>query len=130
MNFDIKKTIDYWVSGAEYDIATAGELLKNKRFPYVLFFGHLALEKLLKAMVIRDTSQHAPYTHSLPALAGKLKMEIPEDIKEKLMLFMEFHFEARYPDEKTKFYKKCTKNYAEHNLIEIRKVYVWLKKQL
>ena len=43
---------------------------------------------------------------------------------------MEFYFEARYPEEQKKFYKKCTKDFALQNLNEIKKVFEWLKKKL
>ena len=36
--------------------------------------GHLAVEKLLKALVIKNTKKHAPYTHSLDKLAKNLKL--------------------------------------------------------
>ena len=43
---------------------------------------------------------------------------------------MEFHFEARYPDEQKKFYRKCTEVFADKKMMEIREVYEWLKKKL
>ncbi len=52
MEFDIDRTVKYWLSGARYDIKTAVTLLMGKRYPYALFFGHLALEKVLKALVV------------------------------------------------------------------------------
>lgn len=36
---------------------------------------------------------------------------------------MEFHFEARYPDEQKKFYKKCTKEFATKKMKEIKEVF-------
>jgi len=51
--FDIEKTVEYWLEGAVYDRKTGKSLLKSKRFPYALFFGHLAIEKLLKAIVVK-----------------------------------------------------------------------------
>lgn len=58
--------------------------------------GHLALEKFLKALVVKNTRKHAPYTHSLESLAKKAKIDIPEQMQIKLRDFMEFHLEARY----------------------------------
>jgi len=46
MEFDVEKTVAYWSSGAEYDLDTADKLLKDGKYPYCLFFGHLALEKI------------------------------------------------------------------------------------
>jgi HEPN domain-containing protein len=128
--FDVKKTIIYWCKGADYDLETAESLFESGRYPYALFFGHLALEKLFKALVVKKAKEHAPYTHSLPLLASLLSIKIPEDINKKLDKFMEFHFEARYPEEQKNFYRKCTKRFAEKGLQEIKEVYKWLKEKL
>jgi len=129
MKFDIEKTINYWMEGANYDLETANVLLKTKRYPYVLFFGHLALEKILKALVVKGTKKHAPYTHSLPLLSSKLPF-ITEEIRKKLARFMEFYLESRYPEERKDFYKKCTQEFTESSLKEIREIFKWLKKKL
>ena len=57
-------------------------------------------------------------------------MKIPKKTIKSLARFMEFHFEARYPDEQKKFYKKCTEEFATRKMKEIREVYTWLKKRL
>lgn len=130
MNFDLDKTIQYWVDGAAYDLATGKSLLKERRFPYALFFGHLALEKILKALVVRSTGEHAPYTHSLLVLASKLDFKIPEPVMDQLAESMEFHIEARYPDEQKAFYEKCTESFTLQKYNEIEKVYQWLIEKL
>jgi len=38
-------------------------MFQTEKYPYALFFGHLAIEKLLKALVVKQTKEHAPYTH-------------------------------------------------------------------
>ena len=43
---------------------------------------------------------------------------------------MEFHFEARYPREQKKFYKKCTKEFANKKMKEMKEVFAWLKERL
>jgi len=130
IKFNKQKTIDYWVSGSKYDLDIINALFEKKKYPYALFFGHLALEKLLKGLFVKETGQHTPYTHSLPMLAGKLSLNIPDDIKESLVDFMEFHIEARYPEIKNMFYHKCTRKYAQDNIAEVKRIYKWLEKQL
>ena len=130
MKFDVEKTISYWLESAEYDLKTAESLFITERYPYSLFFGHLAIEKLLKALVVKDTKEHAPHTHSLPFLASKISLEIPEYIERKLATFMEFYFEARYPNEQKSFYIKCTKDFTKKNLEDISEVFRWLKEKL
>jgi HEPN domain-containing protein len=130
LTFDYKKTIDYWSEGAAYDLETGESLLGLKRFPYALFFGHLALEKLLKALVVKSTKEHAPFTHSLTLLASKAEIQIPDSILDQLAEFMEFHYESRYPDERKEFYKKCTADFARKKFTEIKEVYSWFSLSL
>lgn len=128
--FDIQKTVSYWVEGAQYDMSVANALLKSKKYPYALFMGHLALEKLLKAVIVKRRKTHAPFSHSLAFLAENTGMVFPEEILVHLREFMEFHFEARYPDVTKDFYKKCTRDYTGRRLREMKKVFKWVKARL
>ena len=96
---------------------------------YALFFGHLALEKTLKALVVKHTGEHAPFTHSLVMLAGKAGLQLPEETLDHLAEFMEFHTEARYPDARMEFYQTCTSEFAKAKFAEIKKAYAWLRKK-
>jgi hypothetical protein len=55
-------------------------------------------------------------------LAEKSGIKILGPIPPKLREFMEFHFEARYPDGQQVFYCKCTKAYSTARLEEIKRV--------
>lgn len=130
MTFDINKTIKYWLESADYDLETGRSLIESGRYPYALFFGHLAIEKTLKAIVVKSTKTHAPFTHSLILLARHANMDIPEDILDKLAEYMEFHIESRYPDEKKNFYNKCTEKFARLKFSEMEETYRWLIQKL
>ena len=47
-----KNKTGYWITSAENDWKVAGHLLEKGDFSYSLFFGHLTLEKLLKAYFV------------------------------------------------------------------------------
>jgi HEPN domain-containing protein len=128
--FDIDKTISYWFRGAKYDMGVANAMFKTQKYPYALFMGHLAIEKLLKALVVKCTKNHAPFSHSLPYLAERSGIKIPSPVLLGLREFMEFHFEARYPDATKLFYEKCTKPYTTAKLREMKKVFQWIKTKL
>lgn len=130
MNLDVEKTSRYWLESAEYDLGTANSLIEAERFPHALFFGHLALEKLLKAIVTKNTGKHAPYTHSLPLLAKKTELEISEEFMDRLAEYTEFNIEARYPGERKEFYQKCTEEFARKKFEGIQEAYKWLLKRL
>jgi HEPN domain-containing protein len=129
MTIDVEKTISYWLESATYDLETGKTLLRSKKYPYALFFGHLAIEKVLKALVVKHTGDHAPFSHSLVVLAGKSALDIPEAMVDQLAEFMEFHTEARYPDAKMDFYQKCTKEFAQEKFKVMKEVYTWLLKR-
>ena len=130
MTFDVDKTISYWLDGATYDLETGKSLLESKRFPYALFFAHLAIEKVLKALVVKGTKKHAPYSHSLPLLAARTCIEISDDLIDQLAEYVEFHMESRYPDERKDFYARCTEDFSCKKFAEMEGIYKWLTKKL
>ena len=130
MDFEIGKTVKHWLDGAAYDLETGRTLLESRQYPYALFFGHLALEKILKAFVVKSTQSHAPYSHSLPLLVSKANIEIPESVIDQLAEYTEFHLESRYPDERRDFYQKCTEEFTRQKFEEMEKIYKWLIQKL
>lgn len=70
------KTIRYWQEGAQRALETMTALFEKEKYPESLFFGHLALEKILKALVVQITQEHAPYTHDLQLLANKIRLKL------------------------------------------------------
>lgn len=105
--------VEYWVKSSEEDLKTMQALYKSRRYSFCLFLGHLILEKSLKAMVVQNTGDYAPRLHNLPRLAQLAKLELSPEEKELLKEADTFNMEARYPEEKFDFYKKCTKTYAD-----------------
>jgi len=53
MPINIQKLIKYWNDGALEDIDTAKMLMKSGKGKEALFFPHLAMEKALKALVVK-----------------------------------------------------------------------------
>lgn len=99
-------------------------LFQSKRYSDSLFFGHLCLEKILKALVVEETRNHAPYTHDLLRLAKLLKKtNFKEDEINLLDEVNRFNIRTRYPDYRLKFYKLCTKGYTEAYLRKIKKIF-------
>ena len=53
-----ERKIDYWLKSAEDDWLVSQHLFKNGDYSYSLFFGHLTIEKTLKAIYVdRLTNQ-------------------------------------------------------------------------
>jgi HEPN domain-containing protein len=49
---------DEWFRQAQYDIGTAESLIAARRYPPVIFFCHLALEKALKALYVEKYNEY------------------------------------------------------------------------
>ncbi len=97
---------------AEHDFATMQALEKTKRYSDALFFGHIVLEKLLKAHVTKNTHEHAPYIHDLVRLAKMTELQLPAIAISLLNEVNDFNIRARYPEDKLEFYQRCTKAFA------------------
>ena len=129
-NLDVKKLAKYWLDLSDYDFTTAKFMLKTKRYPYCLFMCHLSIEKLLKALIVKFTKKHTPYSHNLIDLAKRTEIEFQKEDKILLADLTEFNLEARYPEWQKEFYSKCSKKYTENYFQKTQKLIKWLKKYL
>ena len=94
---DIEAQVAYWRGGAEEDWAVALELLQHRRERHALFLAHLALEKVLKAHVCRETRDLAPRIYNLVRLAQLSGTAIPHSSLDILAEMNAFSMEGRYP---------------------------------
>lgn len=127
---DIKKLVQYWVDGSDYDIKTSTGLFQKKRYPHVLFFCHLAVEKLLKAIIVKGTGGHAPFTHNLLFLSGTARLELSKRYEQLLIELGKFNIEARYPDYTLNLYKIADAGYTKSYLSDTKEILQWLKRYL
>ena len=127
---NVRKTIEYWTRSAEYDLGVADSLFENKKYHYALFFGHLAIEKILKGIFVKKKLEHAPFSHSLTILSREAELDIDGERLEKLAEFMEFYIEGRYPRDMESVIRKCSENYTREKLGEIKEMYQWLMEKL
>ena len=72
--------IAHWLESARDDWKTAEYLLDGNRYGACLFFTHLAVEKLLKGLILVQTDDAPPYSHDLVHLAKASGLQMPEDI--------------------------------------------------
>ena len=125
-----QEKIGYWINSAENDWKVTGHLFEKGDYPYALFFGHLTIEKFLKALFVNNFDESPPYTHRLTYLAEKAGVDISSEKLELLEIMTDFNLETRYPDEKFSFYKKCTKEFTETYLKKIEGMKEWLLQRI
>lgn len=99
MPINVPKLIQYWKQGAEEELETARLLLQHKRSRPALFYTHLALEKALKAHVVKATGKIAPYSHDLPFLAHCAALELSPEQMDLLAEMNKHVSKSRYPGE-------------------------------
>jgi len=63
-------------------------------------------------------------------LAEKASLKLSEEKLRLLETVTDFNMEARYPDEKFSFKRKCTKKFTQKYLTEIEVMRKWLVKQI
>ncbi|MDA2921739.1 HEPN domain-containing protein [Patescibacteria group bacterium AH-259-L07] len=126
MTKNLKSQVEYWVKTSQHDYKTMLGLFRIKRYSDCLFYGHIVLEKILKALVVYKTKKYAPYTHDLVYLVNLAGLKLTNSQLNLLDRANRFNIRARYPDARLEFYKICNRKYAEKYLKQIKVLYKFL----
>ncbi len=127
---DEREIIKYWSATSKQDFESAEILFENKKYSHALFFCHLSIEKILKALIVRKTHVAPPLIHDLVRLAEKTDLTLSDKLKENLAEISSFNIQARYDDYKLSFYKKAKKRFAAKYITMTKEILIWLNKQL
>jgi HEPN domain-containing protein len=92
---DLAKLLKYWIDGQELDWKMHRSLLKSKHYGPSLFYLHLSMEKLLKAIIVKESNGQAPFNHNLVFLLGKTNLKLSEDLIDDLVKISEFNMNTR-----------------------------------
>ena len=117
-----------WIDTANYDIKTAEAMFKSKRFIYVVFMCHLAIEKMVKAVISAETQGLPPKSHSLLYLSDKALIKYPEDKQEFIEQLDNVSVVTRYPEDLKKMAKEFNKNKTKEVLDMTRRTLRWLRR--
>ena len=99
---NVAKQIDYWFITSENDIETATILITSKKYTEGMFFCHLSIEKIIKALIVKKTENIPVRSHDLFYLIGIAEIEITEEQSDFIQILMKYQLEGRYPE----FYPK------------------------
>ncbi len=124
--------VNYWKELSEYDLETAEAMLKSKRYLYVGFMAHQAIEKILKAYFVKIHADTPPYSHSLSHIAKKAEVyeHFSENQKEFLDLLEPLNIECRYPVHREELLKTLTDEKCIDILNKTRDLQIWIKQRL
>lgn len=95
---DVEAQAAFWRDGAKEDIAAARCLLAGGHVRQALFLAHLAVEKLLRALVTRHTEDVAPRIYNLVRLAELAGLVPDEENGRRLRALNAHALLGRYPD--------------------------------
>lgn len=124
-----KDFVQFWLKSAADDLDTAEKLIDAKKYHHGLFFCHLALEKLLKGLVYKNTKLHALPIHNLVHLAKQARLSLSEIQTNDFKEITSWNIQARYDSYKFEFYKKATKEYTDEWFTKAKEIYIWLQNQ-
>lgn len=126
--FDVKGQIEYWRGLVNKDLTIAEKLIvRDSETAYGLFFVHMALEKIVKAHVVKQTKTFPPKNHNLMALANLGRLELSREQSDFCGKINVYNIEARYPGI---FAESPTVEKASQYLIYAKELIAWLTAQL
>lgn len=122
-------TLRVWKESAERNLAIGKEMIAAGHYDWALFFGQLALEKLLKGLVTKKTDEAPPFIHDLGKLATVAQIPLTAEQTSDFAEITTFHVAARYDDIKKELYFKATADYSKLYFSKIEEYASWLIKQ-
>jgi len=123
--------IQYWTKQVSDDFDCANVLYIAKHYAQSLFWAHLALEKLAKALWIKSNEGNAPpFVHNLLRLITLTNEAFSQ---EQLQFFNEmnmFQIKGRYPDYAENLEDTITKDICEEYLNKTKEMIQCLQEKL
>jgi AbiV family abortive infection protein len=123
-----KEVVKYWLTASKEDFDSAEILFENRKYHHALFFCHLSIEKILKAIIVKSTKTAPPLIHDLIRLAEKAKLPLNDSQINELAEITTFNIQARYDDYKLSFRKKAKKRFSLKYLEKTKEILQWLSK--
>jgi HEPN domain-containing protein len=126
-----REYIEDLIAQAEDDFGASGALAIAGYLGQSLFYMHLSLEKLCKALWIRkNDSMKYPYVHNLIKLLTDLDVSLTQDQKIFYSDMNRFQAKGRYPDTLHEIEETVTPDIFEKYSETAKKEIQWLTEQM
>ena len=124
--------VTYWVELSDYDLETAEGMMQIKKYLYVGFMCHQAIEKIFKAYYSKLKEETPPYVHKLIYLSkrGDFFNSLSEEQINFLLEVEPLNIEARYPEYKERLARRLTPSYCEYLIKNTKMLQQWTKERL
>jgi HEPN domain-containing protein len=126
-NIPMLKATENWLAQVDYDLATAEHMLHAGRYIYVIFMSHLALEKMLKALVTEETQMLPPRTHNLIDLAQQGELNLSQTQRDFIGKINNASIATRYPADLAQITAQYPATVARDYLEQTREIITWLR---
>ncbi|RPH85275.1 MAG: HEPN domain-containing protein [Desulfobacteraceae bacterium] len=124
------KEPEQWFKQAQYDLSTAEAMFDAKKYIYVIFMCHLAIEKALKGLYSKKFGNIPPKVHNLLFLLEKIGVSLPSPLSETVFELNRASIPTRYPEDLQQMKKDYPRQKSEQLLVQSKEVLKWLKKEL
>jgi len=122
-----KQHVEYWINTAEKDWASVDILFVGRQYLQSLFWAHLVLEKLAKALWVKNNEENIPpKIHNLVVLLKQANVDLGEEKMNFVKKFNEFQLSGRYPDYTNNLYKRCTEEFTYEQLEKTKEIRICL----
>ncbi len=119
--------IAYWQRQSIDDWETVDVLFKGRKYLQALFWLHLSIEKLCKAVWISTTESNVPpRTHNLNRLMAETGIDISPEFGILLVELNRFQLEGRYPDYVSDISKSVQAPLVEEYIKRVNPLRTWL----
>jgi HEPN domain-containing protein len=123
--------IAYWLKSSEDDELSMQFLFNNGQYTHSLFFGHLFLEKICKALWIKNNPNNTPpFIHNLVRILNGIDTGLNEEDISFLNKLNEYQISGRYPDYIYSLKLQTTKEYTEYCINHIKQINECLRKKI
>lgn len=123
--------IAYWIKSSEEDEITMDGLFEIGRYTHCLFFGHLYLEKICKALWVKNNNGNTPpFIHNLIKLLDEIDSDLSKNDLEFLYELNKYQLSGRYPDYVDALKQKTTKIFTANCIQNIKTISECLRKKI
>lgn len=128
----MKNKLQEWIDIAEEDLSSAEWCVKGQKYLWSLVMCQQAIEKMLKAIYLKQKNEVPPKIHNLNKLL--LDVGFSDELDEETNIFFDdliiYYFSSRYPDKRALLKKECTEQLVNKYLNKTKEVFQWLKNKL
>ena len=119
-----------WLSIADSDLVSAELLHRAGQYSHALFLFQQALEKTLKALIVKQSGAVPPRIHSLVKLVKHSGLEAPREHLLMLQDLTRYYSGSRYPEDLGEAPLEVPAEEAERLAAFTRAFVAWLKQRL